>query len=124
MLGTVDDAADVAQETCPRAWRPFGAHRLDKVTPPGGDGAVMFMARGCTLKPMTKSDAPKRHLPTSPFKAPVPPAVKQFVLGDQVTHDMYGLGRVVEVEEGVAALVDFGSARVRVLCPYTKMIKL
>jgi hypothetical protein len=86
--------------------------------------AVLFTACGCTLKPMTKPDAPKRHLPTSPFKAPVPPVVKEFVLGDQVTHDMYGLGRVVEVEEGVATLVDFGSARVRVLCPYTKMIKL
>lgn len=79
---------------------------------------------GCTLRPMTKPYAPKRHLPTSPFAAPSPPAVKHFVLGDQVTHDVYGLGRVVDVEEGVAALVDFGSARVRVLSPYAKMIKL
>jgi hypothetical protein len=73
---------------------------------------------------MTKPHAPKRHLPTSPFKAPVAPTVKQFAVGDQVTHDMYGLGRVIEVEEGVAALVDFGSARMRIVSPYTKMTKL
>lgn len=73
---------------------------------------------------MTKPNAPKRHLPTSPFKAPVTPKAKHFALGDRVTHDMYGLGRVVEVEEGVAALVDFGSARARILSPYTKMTKL
>ncbi|MER6332042.1 hypothetical protein ACF09H_03115 [Streptomyces sp. NPDC014983] len=73
---------------------------------------------------MTKPAAPKRHLPTSPFKAPVAPVPKHFALGDQVTHDMYGLGRVIGVEEGVAALVDFGSAQKRILSPYTKMTKL
>ncbi|MFI0940876.1 MULTISPECIES: hypothetical protein [unclassified Streptomyces] len=73
---------------------------------------------------MTKSDVPKRHLPTSPFKAPVVPTAKHFAVGDQVTHDMYGLGRVIDTEEGVAALVDFGSARMRIPSPYTKMTKL
>ncbi|MFE9613256.1 hypothetical protein [Streptomyces sp. NPDC006012] len=73
---------------------------------------------------MTKPDAPKRHLPTSPFKAPAIPAPKHFALGDQVTHDMYGLGRVIGIEEGIAALVDFGSTQVRVLSPYAKMTKL
>ncbi|MEV5316814.1 hypothetical protein AB0K92_03910 [Streptomyces sp. NPDC052687] len=73
---------------------------------------------------MTKPAAPKRHLPTSPFKAPAVPTPKQFALGDQVTHDVYGLGRVVGMEDGIAALVDFGSARMRILSPYTKMIKL
>lgn len=73
---------------------------------------------------MTKSAAPKRHLPTSPFKAPVPAAPKHFAPGDQVTHDMYGLGRVIGVEEGIAALVDFGSSQMRVLSPFTKMTKL
>jgi hypothetical protein len=73
---------------------------------------------------MTKSGAPKRHLPTSPFKAPVVPIPKHFATGDQVAHDVYGLGRVTEIEEGVAALVDFGTERVRVLSPYNKMIRL
>ena len=73
---------------------------------------------------MTKHAGPKRHLPASPFKAPVAPDPKHFAPGDQVTHDMYGLGRVIGVEEGIAALVDFGSAQMRVLSPYTKMTKL
>lgn len=73
---------------------------------------------------MTKSAAPKRHLPTSPFKAAVAPAPKHFAEGDQVTHDVYGLGRVISVEDGVAAFVDFGSTQARVPSPYTKMTKL
>ncbi|MEU3845269.1 hypothetical protein AB0E88_35225 [Streptomyces sp. NPDC028635] len=73
---------------------------------------------------MTKPAAPKRHLPTSPFKAPVAPAPKYFDLGDQVTHDVYGLGRVVGIEDGIAALVDFGTAQMRILSPYAKMTKL
>lgn len=45
-------------------------------------------------------------------------------MGNQVTHDMYGLGRVIGVEEGIAALVDFGPAQMRILSPYAKMTKL
>jgi transcription elongation factor GreA-like protein len=73
---------------------------------------------------MTKPDALKRHLPTSPFKARVVPEAKHFAVGDQVTHDMYGLGRVIGVEDGIAVLVDFGSAQERILSPYAKMTKL
>ncbi|MDQ0993742.1 hypothetical protein [Streptomyces sp. V3I7] len=73
---------------------------------------------------MTKPAAPKRHLPTSPFKAPVTTAPKHFAVGDQVTHDTYGLGRVIGIEDGIAALVDFGSERIRILSPYSKMTKL
>ncbi|MGW1927173.1 hypothetical protein ACWCQ0_51600, partial [Streptomyces massasporeus] len=42
---------------------------------------------------MTKPSAPKRFLPTSPFKAPVALPPQQFAVGDQVTHDVHGLGR-------------------------------
>ncbi|MEU6201810.1 hypothetical protein [Streptomyces sp. NPDC047061] len=73
---------------------------------------------------MTKPAAPKRHLPTSPFKAPVTRAPEHFAVGDQVTHDVHGLGRVVGIEDGIAALVDFGSAPMRILSPYAKMTKL
>ncbi|MFJ5026792.1 hypothetical protein ACIQB5_01605 [Streptomyces sp. NPDC088560] len=51
---------------------------------------------------MAKPAAPKHHLPASP----------------------YGLGRVTGIEDGGAALVDFGSARMRILSPYAKMTKL
>ncbi|MGI5456168.1 hypothetical protein ACQEWB_23955 [Streptomyces sp. CA-249302] len=73
---------------------------------------------------MTKPAAPKRHLPTSPFKAPATLVPKHFAVGDQVTHDMYGLGRVIGIEDGIAALVDFGSSQMRILSPYSKMTKL
>ncbi len=74
---------------------------------------------------MTKPHASKRHLPTSPFKAAVAPAPKHFAVGDQVTHDVYGLGRVIGIEDGIAVLVDFGSGQqLRILSPYAKMTKL
>ncbi|MBG6092797.1 hypothetical protein [Actinomadura viridis] len=69
--------------------------------------------------------ASRRHLPTSPFSPPpAAPSVQDFVLHDQVTHDKYGLGRVVEVDPGRSALVDFGPQRVRIVAPYAKLFKL
>lgn len=50
--------------------------------------------------------------------------VEQFALGDRVSHDRYGLGRIIGVEDGLAMLIDFGSVRVRVVSPYTGMDKL
>ncbi|QPP07520.1 hypothetical protein G4Z16_15245 [Streptomyces bathyalis] len=73
---------------------------------------------------MTKPFAPRRHLPTSPFKAAADPLVKHFALGDRVSHDQYGLGRIVGVEDGIAMLVDFGSEKARIVSPYTGMEKL
>lgn len=74
---------------------------------------------------MTKPAAPKRHsLPTSPFKAPAALPPKHFDVGDRVTHDTYGLGRVIGIEGGIAVLVDFGSAQERITVPYARMSKL
>ncbi|MBZ4017758.1 hypothetical protein [Streptomyces purpurogeneiscleroticus] len=73
---------------------------------------------------MTKPAALKRHLPTSPFKAPDTLPLKQFAVGDRVTHDVYGLGRVIGIEDGIAVLVDFTSAQERIMSPYAKMSKL
>ncbi|MFD3541853.1 CarD family transcriptional regulator [Streptomyces sp. NPDC055254] len=73
---------------------------------------------------MTKSAVPRRHLPSSPFKAPVEPPLRQFSVGDRVSHDEHGLGRVVGIEEGIAVLVDFGSVQKRILSPYTKLAAL
>jgi hypothetical protein len=75
-----------------------------------------------------KSDraASRRYLATSPFnKTPVtePPA-EQYAVHDQVTHDRYGLGRVVTVEDDTAVTVDFGSRLVRIQTPCSKMSKL
>ncbi|MFE2964854.1 hypothetical protein ACFXKC_14515 [Streptomyces sp. NPDC059340] len=73
---------------------------------------------------MTKPSAPRRHLPTSPFAAPVIPVAKEFSLGDRVTHDQFGLGTIIGVEEGIAMLVDFGSRQARILSPYSRMDRL
>jgi len=80
--------------------------------------------RGRILDSMTRTAAARRSLPTSPFRAqPVAP-IENFELGDRVSHDRFGLGRVIGVEEGIAVLVDFGSQQMRCLSPFTKLVKL
>ncbi|GAA4558536.1 hypothetical protein GCM10023193_13390 [Planotetraspora kaengkrachanensis] len=45
-------------------------------------------------------------------------------MDDRVSHDRYGLGVVISVEEGAAVLVDFGSRQERIPAPYSKLVKL
>jgi hypothetical protein len=70
--------------------------------------------------------APRRVLPGSPFKAPVAAVPEHFTVGERVTHDRHGLGKVVGVEDGdVAVLVNFGGAGVqRITLPNPKISKL
>ena len=65
-------------------------------------------------------------LPTSPFGVPpLAPPAEQFAEQDQVTHDKYGLGRVVSIEDDAAALViDFGARRVRITMPCANLTNL
>jgi len=67
----------------------------------------------------------RRYLPSSPFKPPPeePPA-ERFELDDLVTHDKYGLGRVIFVEGDVAVIVDFAPRKVRIIAPFARMTKL
>jgi hypothetical protein len=69
--------------------------------------------------------ATRRYLPTSPFKPPpdAPPA-EQFAVEDQVTHDRYGLGRVMSLEDDTSLVIDFGTQRVRITTPCAKLTKL
>jgi len=67
----------------------------------------------------------RRHLPSSPFKPPPEaPPVEQYALDDLVTHDKYGLGRVILVEGDTAVVVDFAPRRVRIPAPFARMTKL
>ncbi len=69
--------------------------------------------------------APRRHLPTSPFRMPDPePPAEHYSVDDKVTHDKYGLGTVTRVEEGIALLIDFGSHVQRITTPSAKLTKL
>jgi hypothetical protein len=67
----------------------------------------------------------RRYLPSTPFKPPPDdPPVEQFEVDDLVTHDKYGLGRVILVEGDIAVVVDFAPRRVRILAPFARMTKL
>jgi hypothetical protein len=69
--------------------------------------------------------ASRRFLPTSPFgPPPTAPPAEQFAVQDLVTHDTYGLGRVIGVEVDTALMVNFGSHRVRIITPCAKLTKL
>ena len=68
--------------------------------------------------------AARRRLPGSPFNAPAParPA-ETFAVHDQVTHDTYGLGVILGVEDH-AVLVDFRPDQRRIPLPCAKLTKL
>jgi transcription elongation factor GreA-like protein len=48
--------------------------------------------------------------------------IEQYELGDRVSHDTFGLGRVVGVEAS-AVTVDFRSHSVRIVSPFRKLEK-
>ena len=68
--------------------------------------------------------ATQRRLPGSPFHAPAPPGpAPTFAVHDQVTHDKYGLGVILGVEDD-AVLVDFRPHQRRIPLPCAKLTKL
>lgn len=68
--------------------------------------------------------AVRRHLPGSPFAPPAPaPPAEIFAVDDRVTHDKYGLGVVLGVEDH-AVLVDFRPQQRRIPLPCAKLSKL
>ena len=72
---------------------------------------------------MTTSAGPRRHLATSPFRPDPKPTIEQYALNDLVSHDSYGLGRVIQVE-ATAVTVDFRPQMVRVVSPFRKMTRI
>jgi hypothetical protein len=84
---------------------------------------LTFGLRGHILEVMTPRSAPRqRHLASSPFAPRPEPVIEVFAVDDRVSHDSYGMGRVVNVEAG-AVTVDFGSQTVRIVSPYSKLEK-
>lgn len=63
------------------------------------------------------------HLASSPFQPSPEPVIEHYVLDDRVTHDSYGLGRVVRVDSGWVT-VDFQTQTIRIATPFRKMTKL
>jgi hypothetical protein len=91
-----------------------------------GKAAGTFERQGRILVMMKHPRAATRPLlPASPFGAPPPvPPAEQFAVHDQVTHDKYGLGRVISVEDDTILIIDFGARRVRITTPCAKLTKL
>ena len=86
---------------------------------------IPVMVQAHTLLVMKPARAAtRRYLPTSPFAPPVVPPAGQFAMQDQVTHDKYGLGRVIGVEDDAALVIDFGSCQVRIMTPFAKLTRL
>lgn len=75
------------------------------------------------LEWMTTSAGPRRHLATSPFQPDPEPTIEQYALNDLVSHDTYGMGRVIQVE-ATAVTVDFRPQTVRVVSPFRKMTRI
>ena len=63
------------------------------------------------------------HLATSPFKPEPEPLYDRFAVGERVSHDSYGLGRVTGADAS-AVTVDFATRTIRITSPYHKMKKL
>jgi hypothetical protein len=85
----------------------------------------MGPGKGIRIMVNNASAGKRRYLPSSPFKPPpeAPPA-EQYEVDDLVTHEKYGLGRVVLVEGDTAVVIDFAPRRVRIMSPFARMIKL
>jgi hypothetical protein len=71
------------------------------------------------MKPKPASPRPSG----SPFQPTPEPVIEQFVVNDRVSHDSYGLGRVIAVDAG-GATVDFTARTVRIPTPFRTMNKL
>lgn len=70
----------------------------------------------------TRSGPGRRHLAASPFKPQPELPIETYAVDDRVSHDTYGLGRVIGVDP-YAVTVDFGAQHVRVASPFRKMEK-
>ena len=73
---------------------------------------------------MATSARSRRHLSSSPFKPPVEEPVVVYEVGERVTHDTYGLGRIIGLENGIAVSIDFGSFTKRIKLPSSKLFAL
>ncbi|WP_122817206.1 hypothetical protein [Nocardioides pantholopis] len=71
----------------------------------------------------TRPGARPRHLASSPFQPKPEPTIVQYAVDDLVSHDSYGVGRVVGVESA-AVSVDFRDKTVRITSPFAKMTLL
>lgn len=92
----------------------------------GMDAASLTSRRKSTMVVMTyRTAGSRRHLSSSPFNQERAEVVAEvYHVDDRVTHDRFGLGRLVGLEGSTAVRVDFGSHQQRVTLPCRQMTKL
>ncbi|MBK5216919.1 MAG: hypothetical protein JJE02_04980 [Propionibacteriales bacterium] len=66
----------------------------------------------------------RRYFESSPFKPPAEEPVVVFEVGARVSHDSYGLGRIVSVQNTSSVQVDFGTHTRHVALPCKKLLNL
>lgn len=71
----------------------------------------------------TSSANPRSRHASSPFQPQPAPVIETYAVDDRVSHDSYGLGRVVGLDAG-GATVDFMGKTVWITSPFRKMTKL
>jgi hypothetical protein len=71
----------------------------------------------------TPSENPSPRRTGSPFQPQPASVVETYEVDDRVSHDAYGLGRVVAVDAG-GVTVDFMGRKVWITTPFPKMTKL
>jgi len=67
--------------------------------------------------------ARSRRLASSPFQPDPEPTIEVYEVDDLISHDSFGMGRVIQVE-AAAVTVDFRSQTRRITSPFRKMAKL
>jgi hypothetical protein len=72
---------------------------------------------------MTNTFGKRKHLASSPFQPDPEPTIENYAVDDLVSHDLYGMGRVVGAEAH-AVTVNFGAQTVRIKSPYNKLQQL
>ncbi|MGJ9413477.1 hypothetical protein ACHAAC_12295 [Aeromicrobium sp. CF4.19] len=66
---------------------------------------------------MATSPRRRRYHPSSPFQAPPEVVHPVYAVGDRVSHDTWGLGRIVSLESDIAVSVDFAGTMRRITLP-------
>ncbi|WP_375002788.1 hypothetical protein [Aeromicrobium sp. CTD01-1L150] len=70
---------------------------------------------------MATTPRPRRYHPSSPFQAPPEVVHHTYSVGERVSHDTWGLGRVISLEADGALVAEFADATRRITLPTSKM---
>ncbi len=73
---------------------------------------------------MATSPRRRRYHPSSPFQAKPEVAAEVYEVGARVSHDTFGLGRIVSLQGTQSAQVDFGAEVKHIPLPCAKMTNL